>query len=344
MKERKNYLDYLRILSAFSVVVLHVSAQNWYSADIYGFEWNMFNIYDSIFRFGVPVFVMISGALMLDKDINIKKLYSKNILRLIVSFLVWSTIYGINYRLGFKDTIKVILLGHFHMWYIFLIIGIYILVPVFSLIAQNEKVLKYSLIVFLALGIFIPTVYSLINDFGKGSLCSFASSFIYDIQRMSPEAFIGYPGFFLLGYYLDKKEFSIKQRIALYIAGIIGVLATILLTVSVSRLQNTPSETYYSGFMINVFLVVVALFVGFKYAFKNRAKENRFIKYLSVSCYGVYLVHPFVMESIDKYLGVNTLSFNTVLSVPILSLIIFLLSMLISMILNRIPKINKYIV
>lgn len=77
-------------------MVIHVAADNWNAADVRSFEWQVFNFYDSLVRFGVPVFVMISGALFLkpDKDIPVKKLYSKYIFRIVIAFVFWSFIYA----------------------------------------------------------------------------------------------------------------------------------------------------------------------------------------------------------------------------------------------------------
>ena len=61
------YFDFLRIFATLAVMVLHVAAQNWYGTSVPSFEWQTFNFFDSIVRWGVPIFVMISGALFLNK-------------------------------------------------------------------------------------------------------------------------------------------------------------------------------------------------------------------------------------------------------------------------------------
>lgn len=93
--ERKIYCDYLRIIATFAVVVLHVSASNWCSTDVNGMEWQAFNFYDSIVRWSVPIFVMISGSLFLGRDIPIKRIYEKYILRMIIAFIFWSVFYAL---------------------------------------------------------------------------------------------------------------------------------------------------------------------------------------------------------------------------------------------------------
>ena len=90
MKARRLiYADLLRVIATFAIVILHVSGSNWHNVPVSGFEWKVFNFYDSMARFSVPVFVMISGMFLLDnkKSLTLKKLYSKNILRIVTSFI-----------------------------------------------------------------------------------------------------------------------------------------------------------------------------------------------------------------------------------------------------------------
>ena len=82
-QNRAYYLDVLRIIATLAVIMLHVSAQNWDTVDVHSFAWHVFNFFDSLVRWAVPVFIMISGAVFLDNDrpLSIQKLYRKNILR-----------------------------------------------------------------------------------------------------------------------------------------------------------------------------------------------------------------------------------------------------------------------
>ena len=71
------YFDWIRIYSSFGVIIIHVSAQNWYTTIPGQYEWEVFNFYDSIVRWSVPEFFMISGALFLNKSSSIKKILKK---------------------------------------------------------------------------------------------------------------------------------------------------------------------------------------------------------------------------------------------------------------------------
>ena len=88
------YLEVLRVVSALAVVALHLSSMNWYGY-IGSFNWIVFTIIVGVMRFGVPVFFMISGALFLreDKEIVIKRMYTKYIFRMLVFLIFWAFIY-----------------------------------------------------------------------------------------------------------------------------------------------------------------------------------------------------------------------------------------------------------
>ena len=73
-KSRIVYLDLIRIFATFAVMMLHVSSQNWYFQEYTSFNWKIFNMYDSLVRFSVPIFVMISGVFfwIIQKNYHIK--------------------------------------------------------------------------------------------------------------------------------------------------------------------------------------------------------------------------------------------------------------------------------
>jgi hypothetical protein len=108
--------------------------------------------------------------------------------------------------------------------------------------------------------------------------------------------------------------------------------------------MNHFYENYHRDFTINVLLEAILIFNIFKYrSFKNN-KLNNFIQILSKYSFGAFLIHALILEQLDLRLGLNTLSFNPLLSVIIISILVFLFSFLISAILNHIPIVKKYFV
>ena len=152
--KREIYFDYLRILAILCVIMIHVVGVNWFTTPIYSTNWKILNIYDSIARFSVPIFVMISGALFLnkEKEISIKKLYSKNILRLVVTLLFWSLMYSIYANIIIAKTISLSILkltyldfinSHYTLWFITMLIGLYMAIPIFKKICEDKKIEEF---------------------------------------------------------------------------------------------------------------------------------------------------------------------------------------------------------
>ena len=94
---RKYYLDILKIISCIAVIVLHTCSKDMKLVSPFSNRYQVLNFFDSVARFAVPIFVMVSGALFLDrnKKIDTKKLYTKNILRLVIAYIFWSIMYGL---------------------------------------------------------------------------------------------------------------------------------------------------------------------------------------------------------------------------------------------------------
>ena len=85
------YADLLRIIATFAVIILHVSAAKLNELQITDYNWQISNIYDSLVRWSVPVFVMLSGMFFLDpnKEIDFNKLFSKYILRIFLAIIIF---------------------------------------------------------------------------------------------------------------------------------------------------------------------------------------------------------------------------------------------------------------
>jgi len=342
-KERKLNLDYLRVFATLATITLHVAAQNWQTTDINGFEWQVFNIYNSIVRWCVPVFVMISGALFLNKNLTLKTIYSKYILRLIIAFGVWSSFYTFLYTDGKREFVKYFIIGPYHLWFIWMIIALYMAIPFLKLLTEKEIIIKYYIVLSIVFAFIIPTVGTIINHFGNEDMRWIMDSIITAVNSMKFNVVLGFSSYFVLGNYIYNKELSKKQRIIIYLTGILGFIMTILLSsISSVKLQK-HLVSYYSEFSFNVLLESIAVFTSFKYVNWSKVKLDKVISTLSKYSFAIYLIHIWVLDRLQLS-GVNTLSMNPIISVPVISIIVFLISIVIAAILNHIPIVKKYIV
>lgn len=98
---------------------------------------------------------------------------------------------------------------------------------------------------------------------------------------------------------------------------------------------------------LNVALELISIFIIVKKVFENReftAKTQSIITKVSKWTFGVYLVHQFIIDALQKYLHITAMSVDPIIGIPILTVFVYCVSMLISAILNSIPIVKKYAV
>lgn len=361
------YFDHLRVFATFAVMVLHIAAQNWYLKDVNQINWKIFNFFDSIVRWGVPVFVMISGALFLGREVPISRIFRKSVLRMFLAFIVWSFIYyllagniipdGVHedsvitqflalFKDGKTQGFVSIINSHYHLWFVPMIAGLYICVPIIRKIIEDKKIGEYFLLVSFVFGFLLPEIVTLVNDFGSENLKEIVTAINSNINDMDMRMVLGYSFYFILGYYLSKINFNKKKRYAIYITGLLGFAFTILADLTVAIKTQTPTKNYYGNFNINILLEAVSVFVLFKNISFDNEGFNKFIKLLSKWSFGAYLVHVLIIEKLNSVFNVNTLSLPmpSYFAVVVIAIIVFILSFGISAMLNYIPGVRKYIV
>lgn len=88
------YLDILRFIAIFGVVLLHVSDDG-FLRGVDTEEWVPSLVYVTLSHWILPMFVMISGALFLNPKKNVSKrdLFTKYILRLVLAYVFWVIAY-----------------------------------------------------------------------------------------------------------------------------------------------------------------------------------------------------------------------------------------------------------
>ena len=293
---------------------------------------------------GVSVFIMISGILFLNKEIPTKKLYTKYILRLVCAFFVWAFVYALFKEGTIINKLSVAVQGHYHMWFIPMIIGLYMCVPIIKTITTNEKRTKYYLLLSIIFAYIIPVIITLFRDFGNELIVKGINAIDHNISNMHMHMVLGFAGCFVLGYQLDKISLNKKQRNFIYLLGLLGFIFTISMTATVSIKTQHFYENYHDDLMINVLLEAIAVYTWFKYRKYNNSKINSFIQILSKYSFGAFLVHVLILEQLDLRIGLNTLSFNPIFSVIVISLLVFVISFVLSAILNHIPIVKKYLV
>ena len=349
--ERSWYLDYMRIIATLAVIMIHVSSYRFQAVEVTSTEWAAMNFYDSIARYAVPVFLMLSGALFLqeDKKIDVKLLYGKYIFRIVTAFIFWSVIYAvyIHYNKGWQKMLTRFIEGYTHMWYLFLIVGLYMIVPFLKQIIASKELTKYFLLLGFVFTFLIPEILYWMQN-SPNEVCSVIGKAANNaLKDMDFRFAAGLVFYFVGGAYLNQITLNKKTRTFIYIAGILGFLATIVITYVLTLEKGKPVTTYYGHLKINVLLESIFVFVFCKYElskFKLGKVMQTVIIALSKYSFGVYLVHMLVRNVLAKNFGLYSLTFHPILAIPVVTFVIVVISFLISMILNHIPVVRRFLV
>lgn len=345
-KERILYLDALRVLASVFVVMLHLSAQKFDGLAIGSADWTVLNCYNSLTRWAVPVFVMISGALFLDpaRQIRPRALFGKNLLRIVSAFVFWSGLYAlVDYWQGkrLRDVAFGFVTGHIHLWFLYMIAGLYLVVPLLRQLTESEKMTRYFLLLWGLFAVAYPTCRSLLAVFD-----GYADWMTAVSDKMDLGFVCGFTGYFVLGRLLCQADLSRRLRTAVYLLGLGGYAATVLLTFLCSRRTGIRCDDFYGPFSGNVLCMAVAVFVFGKYHlahWKEGIARHALLR-CSACSFGVYLVHFMIVQQLDLRWQIHVLLFPPLLAVPVLTVFVFLLSLAVSFLLRQIPLVKTYLV
>lgn len=345
-RERTAYFDHLKVFEYFMLMIVHTASYQWYAADINSAQWLVLNFYKSATRPCVLVFFLISGALMLGKDIETGKLYRKHVLKLAVCFIIWDIIYAVitYWNDGIGGIVFKIFNSNYHLWYLLAMIGIFICFPIIRLIADNKKTMKYFMILSFIFAFFLPTLFNILTGFGSPALVHYADMIFSHFYDMHMEVVLGYPFFFIGGYYINEYGLGKAFRRILYALGIVSLIAGPLLNALYVRKAGLPDDTFSNSFMLYEMFIAFAVFTFFKYNVRGNAFTCRACRKISSWGLGIYMVHDLVILGLNRFLGLNATVFNPLFAVPVVALLALIICTLVSAVLNLIPGVNKYLV
>ena len=368
------WLDVVRFIAMFTVVCCHCTdpfnfypgtAQNIGEIKLWG------AIYGSVLRPCVPLFVMITGALLLPVRGDASTFYKKRIPRVFYPFLIWSVLYnlfpwitgllGLNPQIildffpyageevmqqSFSVSLEYILMIPFnfsilavHMWYIYLLIGLYLYLPVFS--AWVEKASERAKLMFLlawGVTLLLPYYYQFVSNYLWGT-CSWNSfGMLY--------AFAGFNGYLLLGHYLKNLEWSLKKTLAIGIPMFaVGYAVTFLGFRHITALPEYTDEMlelFFTYCSLNVVMMTIPVFMLAKKVKVNSERMKKALANLTVCGFGIYMIHYFftgpsvvLMRAIDVPIG---------LQIPVAAILAFAVSWGLVWLIYRAGKVAKYIV
>ena len=284
--------DLLRIIACFFVVMLHSCGAGSPTAVIM----------NSITRFSVPVFVMISGRFCLSAD-NTPGHYLKKCGRLMLTFLLWSALYllvdgDFSGNAGFWGVTCALLAGPQHFWYIYAAMALYLSAPILRVFCRNadKKLIGYFLLLTFLFGSVVNTLLA------AGSVPLLKTI----MAEMKAEKMLGFLCLFVFGFYFERFGLEKKQRTALYVLGGAGVVITAAGTLLMPLNTGGYDVLLFGFFTPNVLLYSAAVYVAVTELYKKHPageRARRFISGLAECSFGVYLLHVLVLRNVVEAAG-----------------------------------------
>lgn len=333
------WVDLIRVVAIFLVVLVHVSGQltsSW--GKIPDDQWMIANVYGSLARVSVPLFFMISGYLLMPRSESLGSFYAKRMPKVLIPFVAWSLIYLLYYCQSHTCTasrVSDLLLfegAYYHLWFLYSLLGIYLILPVFRLIARpdtDRQILWY----FILLWLVFPPGRAIAEQFWGLKI------------NLSVPMAGGFVGFFVFGYLLGGVSLSRGRLVIATGVGLLGLLVTIIGTYLLTTSSGKFDGFFYEFDSLNVMLASGAAFLLLRRLAEAKLftspRIQTLLRALVVSTFGVYLVHALVIEILGDW--ISFLPMNAIWSVPLVSIVVFLLSFLIVTVIQKVPF-GKYIV
>jgi surface polysaccharide O-acyltransferase-like enzyme len=341
VQKREFWADAMRALSIFLVVVIHSSAKVLYDwGNVLELSWNFANLLNSFSRISVPLFVMISGAFLLNKNEGLLDFIKKRIPRIIIPWFCWGTLqllytydFSLNAILNNNIFSKLAATYFGGFWFMPMILGLYLITPIIK--GFTKKATKQEYLYFFVIWFFFASLIPTLN-----------TSFGINISYQLP-LFIQYLGYFVAGYYLVHKtkryKFKMAQIDTLFI---VSSLVITLGTYALTKNNLEFNASLYEYLNIPVLITSITGFISLKSILKNKTFisskiiRNKITK-ISQASFGIFLSHSLILEIFSRgYLGVTIhgLITNPFISLPITIISVFSTATLIIIGLQKVTK------
>lgn len=333
------WLDNARILAIFAVILLHVAVGAAWSSEPGSFLWIYNTSFDVLVRWCVPVFVMISGALLLEPhgQETLGDFYKKRFSKILLPFFFWSLVYifwghfreNIQEPLSFAYIVERLASGkpYYHLWFLYMLIGLYAFTPVFRLIVTQLK--TRDLVFFLALAYGIATIEALYEVLGTGE------------TNLFPVWFLMFVPYYLTGYLARHYEPSFSTGTLALITLFFAALAPALMCLTRLYVEG-PIGIY---FLKNLSITNIALSISLLFLLKRMNKPmfgTKMTKEVSGVTFGIYLVHMIPLAYLGDLKDLWAL-FPSYLYVPLFSLAIMIATAIICLAMTRMPFLRRTI-
>ena len=302
--QRVTYTDALRVSGAFAVIFIHVSGDGASAIDTLsrGSWWYCMAL-ESITRWAVPIFVMVSGLLLLDpsKVETPGQFYEKRLKRLAAPFVFWSIFYLAwrwfyeGERFTFLSAVGQFIdgSGYYHLWFLTMLAGLYVATPALRILVRGTtpRQLWIITLTIIAMGAADAVVRA-----NQGTDFTFVFKFC------------PFVGLFLLGHCLrnvPRSKKMIAAGIAAWVVGaVLSAVSTYFLVYHCKTGEWQVDDRLFlmeDEFSPSTLLMTYGVFTFFAAINENSAQPHvgKVISLLSAASLGIYLIHPLILSILN---------------------------------------------
>lgn len=301
MKSRRYDYDVLRVLSMLGVVYLHTAAGSLRSFSYHSL-WNFSNLITVMVTPAVPLFFMMSGALLLseEKTSNLGQLFRRRIPKVLVPLLCWSAVsLGYTFLRGDPGAALTSLSRLLNTpvlvpyWFLYALIPMYLISPLLKAMTDHltSRQWDYMMGLWVVLTLGLYTVRSFVPDSWE---LVFTEHWTLNLNMIG-----GYLGYFLLGAYLERWE-KLPSKKALA-----GAVAALVAFAAVGTWWDTYDKMMYSDRFTNYLTLFtmalsVSIFLLAKSCLRGKEEKSKLLPLLAGNSFCVYLLHPLVLRVGEK--------------------------------------------
>ncbi len=335
---RRTELDLCRIIGCLMVLVIHASSNIFYHVQMETWDFAFLSLAGTSVRAGVPIFFMLTGALVLGRErLDIKALLKKHVLHLGFLFLAWSFAYtairaALSGDIGSAyDFLYSVVSGHYHMWFIPTMMFCYIFIPPTHAAIHGQKLGEKYL-----LGLLFGLVLLMANM----NLTPDTSPILYRITQHFSYLCLPYMGYVVWGWWLSTRKMPKWMLWAAPLGYVLCVIATTGANLWYSFYKMTPDGWLFNYFSLPNFIQATAIFCFCLSLKEHQFRHARLITALADCTLGVYLIHPMMIALFEK-LGFAISSEAPVQTLVLLTAALAVSCFAISFAAKRIPLVKK---
>lgn len=356
LNSRLVWLDVIRAVAMIMVIGVHCIDPFYISPTLGSIpeyrHWAA--IYGSLLRPSVPLFVMMTGLLLLPvRQQPLGGFYKKRIFRVLFPFLIWSVLYNMfpwftgvlglpksiigdffcyvqgNESQALMDSLKDVAMIPFnfsfkenHMWYIYLLIGLYLYMPFFSAwVERADRKTKQIFLLIWFVSLFIPYLSAYVSYYMFGTSTWNQFGMLY--------YFAGFNGYLLLGHYLKEgNDWSLgKTTLVSAVLFAVGYAITYAgFSEAAANMQSTEAEMelFFTFCSPNVAIMTVAVFLLLQKVIIKNETVMKALANMTKCGFGIYMVHYFIVGPV--FILMKHVTLPIPLQVPIMAVIIFCIS------------------